>query len=307
MKKIILIMMLALGLLAFSGCSKDEEAQEPAGETENEAAQQESAAGEAEIMGSFDKLLSGEYEEKDIIAFADENIDMLSPENTSNVILKLEEAQRTMQEKRMSELFEGDIQQKFMTQLQKSVIYSAGDVNDEELKEIVQEMTDNGYFLMMMEGDFYPVINYEAYKKYSKNATDDIKAYVDIVADEYSEFASMDAHLAVSRDELLERIFRSEDFLEKYSDSQKFDEIKELYSQYAGFYLYGMSFEPPEDKLSKDAMESYEKAVKTQKDSNFIKHFKGYYETVKSEGYKRTEKVEKERQDTLGGIMEKYN
>ena len=306
MKKFIIVMMM-LGIFAFSGCSNDEEAQAPEQEQQNESVQKENPLSEEEIMDSYYKLIDGEYEEKDIIAFANENIASLSPENASKVILKLEEVQRELQGNRMNKLFDGDIQQRLANQVEKGVIYSAEDIEDEDLKEIVQEIIDNGYFLMMMEGDFYPVINYENYKNYAKNAKEDIKAYVDIVVREYKEFTSMDAHLAISRDELLSRILNSEKFLEKYPLSEKFSEVKDLYSEYTGFYLYGMAFEPPEDKLSKDAKDSYEKAVKTEGDSNFINHFKDYYETVKSEGYERTEKVEKQRQDMLSSVMEKYN
>ncbi len=48
---------------------------------------------------------------------------------------------------------------------------------------------DSGYKLIYEEGMFYPIIDYEFYKKYSNNVTDDIREYINVMAVESNEVA----------------------------------------------------------------------------------------------------------------------
>jgi len=52
---------------------------------------------------------------------------------------------------------------------------------------------------------FFPVIDYEVYKKYSEYVTEDVKEYINIMAEESNNPPAKDAALVVGWDEVLKR------------------------------------------------------------------------------------------------------
>lgn len=247
------------------------------------------------LMQSFEKIVAAEHDEKSVLDFAKENMSKLSPENASRVIEELEKTQKSLVEQRISEAFEGDLQQRLIEQSGMAAkIDSPDQVQDDDLKKYVETSRQRGYTLISLEGNFYPYIDYSIYKEYSKYVTEDWKSYIEIMNAEYSEFAMVDGHAAISMEEFLGRILAAEKFMEKFPESQKLADIKELYMFYIAAYLNWAVFEQPGNTLSQEAMEGYRKAIAMEENSRFLELFKQYYKLLEAEGFKLTPTVQNE-------------
>lgn len=247
------------------------------------------------LMADFEKLVAAEHDEKTVLDFARENMSRLSPENASRVIAELEKTQKSLVEQRISEAFEGDLQQRLIEQSGMAAkIDSPDQVQDDDLKKYVETTRQRGYTLISLEGNFYPYIDYSMYKEYSKYVTEDWKSYIEIMNAEYSEFAMVDGHAAISMEAFLGRILAAEKFMEEFPQSQKVADIKELYMFYVEAYLNWAVFEQPANTLSQEAMEGYKKAIAMEEDSRFLELFKQYYKVLEAEGFKLTPTVQNE-------------
>lgn len=247
------------------------------------------------LMQSFEKMVAAEHDEKSVLDFAKENMSKLSPVNASRVIAELEKTQKELVEQRISEAFEGDLQQRLIEQSGMAAkIDSKDQVQDQDLKEFVETTRQRGYTLISLEGNFYPYIDYSMYKEYSKYVTEDWKSYIEIMNAEYSEFAMVDGHAAISMEEFLGRILAAEKFMEEFPESQKVADIKELYMFYIAAYLNWAVFEQPGNTLSQEAMDGYRKAIAMEEDSRFLELFKQYYKVLEAEGFKLTPTVQNE-------------
>lgn len=274
----LIVTLLAVIAVAIAGCSA-----KPPGESDKV------------IMESFEKLVASEHDEKSVLDFAKENMSKLSPENASRVIEELEKTQKSLVEQRISEAFEGDLQQRLIEQSGMAAkIDSPDQVQDDDLKKYVETSRQRGYTLISLEGNFYPYIDYSMYKEYSKYVTEDWKSYIEIMNAEYSEFAMVDGHAAISMEEFLGRILAAEKFMEEFPESQKVADIKELYMFYVAAYLNWAVFEQPGNTLSQEAMEGYRKAIAMEEDSRFLELFKQYYKVLEAEGFKLTPTVQNE-------------
>jgi len=247
------------------------------------------------LMQSFEKIVAVEHDEKTVLDFAKENMSKLSSVNASRVIAELEKTQKSLVEQRISEAFEGDLQQRLIDQSGMAAkIDSKDQVQDDDLKKYVDTTRQRGYTLISLEGNFYPYIDYSMYKEYSKYVTEDWKSYIEIMNAEYSEFAMVDGHAAISMEEFLGRILAAEKFMEEFPESQKVADIKELYMFYIAAYLNWAVFEQPGNTLSQEAMEGYKKAIAMEEDSRFLELFKQYYKVLEAEGFKLTPTVQNE-------------
>jgi len=274
----LIVTLLAVIAVAIAGCSA-----KPPGESDKV------------LMESFEKLVEAEHDEKTVLDFAQENMSKLSPVDASRVVEELEKTQKSLVEQRISEAFEGDLQQRLIEQSGMAAkIDSKDQVQDDDLKKYVETTRQRGYTLISLEGNFYPYIDYSMYKEYSKYVTEDWKSYIEIMNAEYSEFAMVDGHAAISMEEFLGRILAAEKFMEEFPDSQKVADIKELYMFYVAAYLNWAVFEQPGNTLSQEAMEGYKKAIAMEGDSRFLELFKQYYKVLEAEGFKLTPTVQNE-------------
>ena len=175
------------------------------------------------------------------------------------------------------------------------------ETQDPALKSLLKETMSMGYKVETAEGMFFPIQDYGYLKKFSPYAGENIKVYIDIMAVESEKVPAKDAALVISWDEVLERAFSQEDYLEKYGDSVEADSVKELYGKYRTFILFGLNNTPLfsyEDKtMDKDARAAYEKAAKSNGDSELGKLLDSYMKVIEKNGYKLTDEVDKFRKE----------
>jgi len=257
-----------------------------------------------QIMEQFDKLINGRVDIKEYISFVDENIEFLSEENATKLIIKMEELQKEYLVKLEDEYNSNNIQAKLLQILEPEFDLTKlvpENVEDEEVKRILKDTYELGYKVDTAEGMFFPVIDYSFCGKYSQYLTEDMKDYIGIMSAESDKMPAKDAALVISWEELLERAFNMQSFLEKHKDSVKHEDVKSLYNKYVSFIVYGLNntplFKYEDNVMNNNAKAAYKNAI--DKDGNLSKMLKGYYEVIEKNGFKLTEEVKKYREDMM--------
>lgn len=267
----------------------------------------ESKVDEAEengVMKEYENMLDDEINIKEFISFVDKNIGLLSPENATKLVVKLEELQKN---------YFAQLEDKYYTTKNQTILFEAfkpefnlenlksEKMENAEVKALLKETEELGYKVETAEGLFFPIIDYGFYEKYSANVTKDMKDYISIMAMESEKVPAKDAALVISWDELFERLLNQEKFLDEHKDSVRFEEIKELYKKYVTYAIYGLNntplFDYEDNKMDDEAKAAYEKAI--AKDSQFSQTMKEYYELIKNNGYKLTEEVKNYRDEVI--------
>lgn len=253
--------------------------------------------------------LVGENSKPDVlIKYIDENISGVTPKDASVMLEELEKAQKNYLPVLENKYFEGDEIQKSLSKIYKPGfdLESAGNIEDAELRSLLEETRNMGYRLETAEGTFFPIMNYEGFKKYSPYASEDMKDYIDIMSVETNKVPAKDAALVIGWDEVISRALAQESFIEKYGSSKKLESIKELNKKYITFILYGLNNTPlfsyDTKTMDSDAKKAYTEALEGNKDSELLKLLSRYMELLKKTGYKLTEEVEKFRKEASGSF-----
>lgn len=249
------------------------------------------------IKSDFTKIMSAKSSPLELLDFADHNISRLAKDDATSLVLRLESTQREQIEKRTDALLASDIQ----TALQKFDFNSSLDdmingTSDQKLKGILQETKTSGYRLVPLEGNYYPIIDYERYQIYQPYVNEDVKAYIDIAASESRQISLNDAALTITWPELARRTLRSETFIKQYPDSARIDDVRQQYNIYVSTYLYGANNTPAFDYdnkiLSEKARLSYYEVAKSADKSKVAEIIKQYLPILEKNQYKRTPEVE---------------
>lgn len=293
----ILSVFLITGLL--TGCTSPEQVAPPG------PVVQEPQNNETAIMDSFKKLIESGAEPKAVFEFLDKNAKDLSKENVALIVNGLEKLQKEYLPK-LEEKYNAN--QESQTELAKLYI-AKKDINDpknmesEALKSLIDETAKSGYKVETAEGMFYPVINYSIYKNYSKYLPEDLNSYIEIMSVESDKVPAKDAALVIGWDELIERAIKQEAFINKYADSSKLPEIKELYNKYRTFTFLGLNNTPlftyEGNVMDEDAKEVYTKIDFEANDSQLKKDLKDFMEMLKVSNYKLTPEIDKFRKDII--------
>lgn len=258
------------------------------------------------IMDEFNALLAGDAKLTQIVGYIDENIPLLSKQNASIMINELEKVQKDRLQE-FSERFDNEKVQNAIYKLYKPGtdidMNKIDDVDDKELKELLLETRDSGYKVETAEGTYFPIIDYESYKKYGPYVMPDIKEYIDIMAVESGKWPAKDAALVISWDELLKRALRQEKFVSQYPDSPKIKDVKKLYKKYATFALFGTDNTPLFGYITKtmvdEAKSVYIEAVKNNESSELLNTLSMFLDKLEKSNYKMTDEIEEYRQTVL--------
>ena len=276
-----------------------------ANNTEKQKPVEDTAPDESKVMEDFQALLAKNVSLPEIISFIDNNISKVSRENASMMIDKLEEMQKNFLPEMDEKFYKvEDLQQKmseaFMQGFNISKIY---DVEDAELKQLLSETRDSGYKVETAEGMFFPVIDYEFYKKYSLYVTPDMKEYIDIMAVESNNTPFKDAALVIDWDEVLKRAINLEKFIAQYKDSIRLDDVKELYKKYLNFSLFGLDNTPlfsyDSKVMDSKTKEAYMGMLERSEESGYIRIMRDFMDIVKKNDYKLTDEVSKFRESII--------
>lgn len=258
------------------------------------------ASGEA-ILRGFSELVSRDASISELVDYVDANIAKLPAELATQMVLLLEKAQKEYLPELEEEYYAEDVQSDFAAGYVKGM--DPNDlhlVSDGKRKELLVKTKAGGFRVETAEGMFWPVIDYEMYKKYSLLVSDDLSAYISIMAAESSQAPAKDAALVIGWNEIVRRVLAQEEFMRKYPDSQKLPEIKELFDRYVAFAFYGANNTPLFDytahSFNKDARIVFARVVEANRESDFAQAMGRFLTVAEENGFRLTEAVEAQRE-----------
>lgn len=281
MKKVLVLFLIICSLLLF-GC-------QATSEDASNISQEEMK----NVMNEFDNIIAQNNTPKVLIEYINSNIQHLSTENANKMIIDLESCQNEYMNHYTLKLSELDTQKELLGISPEEVTTS---VKNAELNNMIEEILESGYKFVSLEGDIYPIIDYEKFKKYSNYISKDLKEYINIMAVESNKIVANDGGLTISWDELAQRILNMEIFLKTYDQSAKYDEMKNIYLVYFESYIRGTDNTPifdwdkviNENKyiVSNDVISSYNKLIEENSDTyteKFVQQWLEYLETLNYE------------------------
>jgi hypothetical protein len=314
---VLVIAVLSAGILAGCGTNNSQNStntstQQNASSTENPETSESSAENpvdrQSKIMEDYNALLADNTPLPEVVKFIDKNIPLVSNENAAVILDGFEEVQKKLLSKLDEKFYNGEGIQTEISKVYKSNfdINKIDSIENTELKALLTETRDSGYKVETAEGMFFPVINYEFYKKYSTYATPDIKEYIDLMAVESNKIPAKDAALVISWDEILKRALNQEKFITQYGNSIKIQEVKDLYRKYLTFSLLGANNTPlfsyDSKAMVQEAKEAYLNAAGGNKDSGFLKLISSFMDLLKKTNYKLTDEVDKYRKGVIENL-----
>ena len=167
---------------------------------------------------------------------------------------------------------------------------------DPQAQELTDLMYYNGMKFEMTEGTIYitsqPDFLFDNFKSYLSEA---FQEYLAITKKEDAETCVDDACILISFDNLGNRIITWENFMEKYSKFEYFDDIRNRHDWYLKLFLNGLNNSPlfsyHDYFLDPNIKKAYENFIQKNGEKESGKLVKNFYELLKSEGFKKSPKV----------------
>ncbi len=294
--------------------NNNERENENKGEGEGEPADSNDAADvdDTAIASGYDNLIASGASSAEMLDYLNEHYTQVKAERLTTMLAELEKAQQA-QSLVLEERFytEEGVQEKLMDLYASEdfELPSANDVEDEALKELLLDTEAAGYKVETAEGSFFPVIDYERYRVFQSHTTDDMKAYIDIMALESNKPSVKDAGLIITWSEVVERSRSMEKFLRDHPDSVKKDDMRNLFNGYKYISFRGIDNAPlfayGDKTIVPEVKEAYLKALEggTQ-DSEYLQTMQEFLDVVERNDGKQTEEVETFQEKTTAGVLE---
>lgn len=268
---IIMTLVISILILSLMGCKKkdtDIEDQNINKEDNVEIESKDESTGEdmmAELK-KLDELINNKLTDK-AIEFVDEKIKEYSSIEGDEMVLKLQEMlEKNIAKDNLFKDYEGEL----MDIAGEELFFprdKVGDIKDEKLREAIGNTFKNKYKLINMEGQFYPIVDYEEFKSYKDYVSKEIGDYIDIRATMSNEPMAMDGALTITYDQLGNRILKVEEYLKRYFQGKRYEEVLGFYEDWLWLYLNGAPNTPIADgntkTIYKDVFESYKKVANT--------------------------------------------
>lgn len=325
MKKLIYILVLCLLLLSTSCSGKNDmdagntgknditESSTNEVENENEKSTDEAASqdtnseegGKVSLEG-FDEIIVDEsINPEELLKYIRENIAKASEDEASKLAMRLEAIQKNNLEALNNKFFEGEaLQNEFLKLYPNGSVPGKNDtVENPELKSLLDETHNNGYKVDTAEAAYFPVIDYSIYNKFGSYLPDDISKYYSLMAVESDKAPAKDGALAIAWQEAVNRALALEEFILTYSDSQKYEEMQEVYNKYVTF-IFGMLPNTPgfahDTKIIDSGLkEALLKVAEKDGSTTLEKSIGEYVDVLEKNDYKLTREVEQFQESIL--------
>ncbi|MEK5252479.1 hypothetical protein NST74_03285 [Paenibacillus sp. FSL F4-0125] len=251
-------------------------------------------------------LLSSSNKLPEAIKYLNANMYAVGSYRATIMTLKLENLHKAALPAWESKFNTSNVQRKLTT------IYKAGAsmktlaeaTEDPALRTLLKSANESGYKLETAEGTFFPVIDYAAYRKYKLYVTNDISAYISIMATESDLPSSKDNGLVIGWTDVAARALSQEQFIQNYPKSNRISAVKSLYSIYVNNTFYGQNNTPlfHYDNLEMDleAQKAYSSILTKNNDtSSFLQKLDGFMKLMKDNSFKLNDEVEQFRKTTM--------
>ncbi len=159
-----------------------------------------------------------------------------------------------------------------------------------QLKEVLLENIDQGYFLSKNDDGFFYNIDYKRFlNEFENHITNEYKDYLQIHAIETLEPYLVNGRLVISMDKLVERILLTEAFKMVYPYSSYLEEVLEVNHFYMDTYFYGTYSSPHFDEetllLKEEIKEEFEKTLEKYTYTNFAQILGGFLDDLEANNY----------------------
>ena len=268
---------------------------------------------ENSVYRTFQNIMKQDISEPVLIYFVDANIDKVSPEIASSLVVGIESVQRRNLPEIENDYYPETVQERMFAEFGHEGNYNDyRGVKDKALSMLLEKTLKSGYKIQVGEGFYYPIIDYELYKKYQPRVTADIRDYIDIRAGDSMQVPMLDAALVISWDEVLSRAGNAEQFLKTYPKSSKYQEIKEYFLFYLETILYGANntpvFDYSNETMDPAVLESYRQFLHhTNKGWIVPDLIDGFLSVSKRNDYQLTPEVDEYRRKTFDKIKDEFD
>lgn len=292
-KKYTLFVIVLIIIVVIAGCavnsSKEKDPEDPK-KVEEQMAQAEKKEKE-KMERVFENLIKEKSEPYKLVEFIDDNISKASSDYAEKMLLELESMQKSYEVHYMDELFKDNRQSKLIEvfphyEFDKNKI---DNIEDEKLRELITRIIDGKYKIVSTEGYFYIVTDYKGFDNYKKYVSDEISSFIEIKAIHLDTPPMIDGAVIIPWDEISNRLINLEEYLKKYPDGAKSEEITRLYGEYLVMYMSGGDNTPIYNIENKiifdDILESYKKTIANNKESITGNTISKYLELIEENEY----------------------
>lgn len=298
--RITIISLIIVLVLAVGGCANKGITLSP--EAAKQQAAQDAAVKEKAVIDSFNGLLQKtEVTVPEIIEYIDGNIAAVSQSGAATMIIGLEKVQKERLLKLQDKFDDSEAVQKILAKSYKNGLTSQAisNIDNKEVRDLLIEVQRSGFKVETAEGMYFPIIDYAFYKKYRDTVTQDIVAYIDIMAVESDKTPIKDAALMISWSEIIKRAKVQEQFIKDYGNSAKVEDMRQLLKRYSAFALYGANNTPlfsyDTKQMVPEAKKTYLETVFDANSGNFSKVMNGFLAVLRNSDYTLTAEIQEYR------------
>jgi hypothetical protein len=163
---------------------------------------------------------------------------------------------------------------------------------------------DTFYQLQWDDEELVLVTDFRVFKVYTPYVTPYMQSYIEIMAQERAKPSAVEDLLAIDREALWKRIREVEVFLETYRGTRRFEEVQQLYADYARLFLLGAK-SPDEvvDDISDEQRGFYRRLSQQQLDSPLASMLEGYLVVIGSSDGQMTDEVKAYAEELIDQIL----
>ncbi|MFS0724102.1 hypothetical protein [Paenibacillus sp. 1P07SE] len=192
------------------------------------------------------------------LAYLRAHITEVTPYQASLMVLRLENALKRNLPAIEERFFASSIQETIGSVYQPG--FGFGDVrsriSDTGVQQLLNQASAQGYKLETAEGMYYPIINYSIFREFQEHVNEDIRTYINIMAEESKQASVKDAALVIGYQQLVRRTLAMEQFVLKFPNSNRTADVKERFELYKSFTFYGTNNTPLFDYETKAMKEN---------------------------------------------------
>lgn len=225
-----------------------------------------------ELVHEFKSIVESNNEPYTLVQFIDKNIKNATKEEAAVMVLILEEVQKEYIPKYTDELFIEDNQLELLKLSGTELFFNEENIENiknVKLKDMVEKIIKGKYKLINKEGGFYPIIDYEKLKEYNPYLPDEMKGYIEIKYLNCNSPIILDGEITISFDEIEERLAATEQYIQKYPNSIKLEEVLRIYADYLRLYMEGSDNSPiyqyESNEIKENVLNSYRKMERNDK------------------------------------------
>lgn len=274
MKKNKWLLMIIFGMaLVFTvtGCKKKAPVEDPTpAPVVNKPIEKANEDDRAKIIEKFDKIVANQGELENIVAYIDENIGKLGELDGNYMIDTLEKALEVNLDAISDRIFANDKDNELMNIAGNELYFPTEKIKEIKSKKLREEITkiyNSKLKLVNLEGAFFPTIDYAKFSVYHDYVSEEWKDYLSLMALDSEDTPFVDAGIRIPFDSLADRILKSENFLNKFIDGPRQEEVLQQYEWKLSAYMKGLDNTPIYDDMNTklifdDVMDSYDKISK---------------------------------------------